>query len=99
SPRIDGAPHLLHHVEVVLREHARHRIALVSADAVLAGDRSASLDAVCEDLARDRFGERRLPGNAFVVADERVQIAITRVKDVADAKPRSLIELTDATQH
>ena len=83
--RIDRVAHLLHHVEVVVGEHPRHVVLLVGADAVLAGDRAAGLDAVGEDLARDLLGQRRLPGNPLVVADQRVQVAVAGVEDVADA--------------
>ena len=38
-------------------EHARHVVALVGADAVLAGDRAAGLDAVGQDLAGDFLGQ------------------------------------------
>ncbi len=81
------------------REHLRHVGLLVGAHAVLAGDRAARLDAVVQDLGRDRLGVLGLAGNRGVVADQRVQVAVAGVKDVADAQPRALREIADAPQH
>ena len=71
---------------------SRHVRLLVGADAVLAGDRAAGLDAVRQDLRRDLLGVLRLARDRLVVADERVQVAVARVKDVADAQARSRFE-------
>src|SRR6185436_9899013 len=81
---IDRVAHLLHHVEIVLREHARHVIALVGTNAVFTGDRSTGFDAIGQDLPRHFFGQRGLSWYALVVADQRVQVAITGVEHVAD---------------
>ena len=93
--RVDRVAQLLHHVEVIVGEHARHVVLLVRADAVLAGDRAAGFDAVCEDLAGHFFRQRRLPRNPLVVADQRVEVAIAGVEDVADGQSRSLAERGD----
>ena len=50
----------LHRLEVVLAEHQRHRARLVGADAVLAGDRAARVDARLEDLLGQLLGALRL---------------------------------------
>ena len=49
SGRIERAPQALHRLEVVLGEEQRHRARLVRADAVLARDRAARVDARDED--------------------------------------------------
>ena len=90
--RIERAAHQLHRVEIGRRKHLRHRRRLVGADAVLARDRPAGLDAVRQDLRGDLFRELALPGNSLVVADERMKIAVAGVKHVADAQPRALFE-------
>ena len=89
----------LHHREVVLAEHQRHRARLVGADAVLAGDRAARVDARLEDPARELLGARGLALDAAVVEDERMQVAVAGVEDVADAQPVLARELVDAAQH
>ena len=50
---IERRPDSQHHTEVVGREHRRHVLRLVGADAVLAGERTAGLDAIRQDLRRD----------------------------------------------
>ena len=89
--RIEGAAHALHQRQVVVGEHPRHVLRLVGADAVLAGDRSAGLDAVGQDLGGHRLGPLRLPRDLLVVADQRVQVAVAGVEHVADAQPRALL--------
>ena len=93
------APDALHQREIVRREHRRHVLRLVRADAVLAGQRAARLDAVGEDLRGDLGRLVRLARNPLVVTDQRMQIAVAGVKDVADAKPRGPLERADARQH
>src|SRR5262245_48834784 len=63
--RIEGAPYGKHDVQIVVREHLRHVVGFVRADAVLAGERSARVDAVLEDLGSHLRGEVGLAGNAL----------------------------------
>src|SRR5688572_14442078 len=83
---IDRVAQLLHHVEIVGGKHPRHVVLLVRADAMLTGNRPAGLDTVLQNLSGDLLGERRLPRNALVVADQRMQIAVAGVEDIADAQ-------------
>ena len=80
--RVEGAADQLHRVEVVVGVHPRHVRRLVHADAVLAGDRAAVLDAQVEDRAADLLG--RLAGALDGVVEEhqRVQVAVAGVEDV-----------------
>src|SRR5207244_3087363 len=64
---IEGAPHALHGVEVGLGEHHGHEGFLLFADAVLAGDRAAGLDAQLEDAERQPFGPALLALDPTVV--------------------------------
>jgi hypothetical protein len=86
--RIEGAfdPHLL--VEVGLAEHFRHQVALLHADAVLAGQHAADLDAKAQDIGAKTFGLLQFARHVGVVEDQRMQIAVAGVKDVGDAAVR-----------
>src|SRR3984893_18182808 len=95
-PRIEGRTDALHDVEIIGREHPRHVRRLVGADAMLAGDRPSGIDAVRQDLAGHFRRPIRLTGNALVVVDEGMEVAVAGVKDVANPQPRSRLELTDA---
>ena len=85
---VEGAAHQLHGVQVLVGEHARHVLRLVHADAVLAGDRAAVLDAEVEDGAADALG--RLAGTLDLVVEEhqRVQVAVAGVEDVGHPHAR-----------
>src|SRR5437879_13043636 len=54
--RVEGAFQTLLLVEVDLAEHFRHQIALLDADAVLAGEHAAELDAGAQDVGAEGFG-------------------------------------------
>ena len=67
---------------------------------MLAGDRAAERDAEVEDLAARRSAARSAsPGIALVVEDERVQVAVAGVEDVADAHAVLDCQLADPPQH
>ena len=83
--RVERAAEPLEDVEVALGEHARHRARLVHADAVLAGQRAARVEAGVEDRLRELARPLGLAG-VRVVEDERVEVAVARVEDVADAE-------------
>src|SRR3954465_11362691 len=53
--RIECPPEPLHHFEIGLAEHQRHRARLVGTDAVLPCDRAARVDARFEDAVRELF--------------------------------------------
>src|SRR3954468_21917770 len=96
---IERAAQLLERREIRLVEHLRHVALLVDADPVLAGDRAAGLHAGEHDLAREllrAFGRARL---VAVVADERVQVAVPGVEDVAHLETVLAGEGVDAVEH
>ncbi len=66
-----------------LNAHLRQ---LFDADAMLAGDRSADGDAQLEDRGAERLGALRLARLVGVVQDERMEVAVARVKDVGAAQ-------------
>src|SRR5436190_17314192 len=84
---IEGAPHALHRFEVVFAEHLRHVGLLVGADAVLPGNRATGVDAVLQDLRGHGFSALGLTGYRFVVANQRVQVAVAGMKDIANRQP------------
>src|SRR5215210_2876837 len=97
--RVERATQPLEGVEIGLVEHLRHVLLLVHADAVLARDRAAGVQARVEDLARQLLGPLGLSVVAAVVTDQRVQVAVARVEDVGDDHPVLLSERLDALEH
>src|SRR5690348_13716461 len=85
TARVERRTDALHHLEVDLGEHQRHRAGLVRADAVLAGDRAPGLDACLEDSRCELLRAGGLACDAAVVEHERVEVAVARMEDVADA--------------
>ena len=81
---VERAAQPLERVEVGLGEHLRHVLLLVDADAVLAGDRAAGVQAGVEDQPGQLLGLLGLALDRAVVADERVQVAVAGVEDVGD---------------
>src|SRR3954465_12328490 len=96
---IEGAAQLLERREIGLVEHLRHVALLVDADAVLAGDRAPRLDAREHDLPGQLLGALRLARCVAVVADERMEVAVAGVEDVADLHPVLAGQLVDAVEH
>ncbi len=66
----------------VLAELDAHLVDLLDADAVLAGDGAADLDAQLQDLAAELLGPLQLARVVGVVEDQRVQVAVAGVEHV-----------------
>ena len=96
--RVERAFQPLLLVEVDLRKHFRHQIALLDADAVLAGQHAAELDAAAQDVGAKSLGAVHLAGLVGVVEDQRMQIAVAGVKHVGDAQIVFGREVADARQ-
>ncbi len=60
--RIEGAFQALLLVEIDLGKHFRHQVALLDADAMLAGEHAAELDAAAQDVGAESFRPLHLPG-------------------------------------
>ena len=75
----------LHAARCPRRRTSRQEVALLEADAVLAGDRPAERDAQPQDVGGQRFGALERAGLAAVEEDERVQVAVAGVEHVGDA--------------
>ena len=73
-------------VEVDLREHDRHEVAFLDADAMLTGQHAADLDAQPQDIGAEFLGALELAGRIRIVENERMQVAVAGVEDVGDAQ-------------
>ncbi len=86
--RVERAPDQLHGVQVIGVEHLRHVAGLVDADAVLAGDRAAVVQAGVQDRAGQFLGRGRLGGRGVVVEHQRVQVPVAGVEHVGHPDAR-----------
>ena len=93
--RVEGAFQPLLLVEVDLAEHFGHQVALLDADAVLAGQDAAKLDAAAQNIGAEGLGPLHL---ARLVGNQGMQIAVAGVKHVGDAEIVFLREVADARQ-
>src|SRR5262245_3051524 len=98
-PRIEGRTHALHRVEILGREHLGHRVSLVGADTVFTGDRASGFNAVGEDFVGHFHGAVGLPRHTLVITNQGMEVAVARVKDVANAEPRPSFEIPNTTEH
>src|SRR3546814_15021439 len=80
-------------LQVGLAEHRAHEIALLDADAMLAGQHAADLDAELQDVGAEVLRLLQLARLVGVVEDERMQVAVAGVKDVGDAQAVERAEL------
>src|SRR5215831_3921011 len=71
---VEGAFEALLLVEIRLREHNRHKVALFNPDAVLAGEHPTDLDAQFEDVGSESLGTLQFARLIGVVENERMQI-------------------------
>jgi hypothetical protein len=85
-----------HRREIAFVEHEWKRLALLGSDAVFARDRSAEFDARGEDVVARMRHRFELPGNAAVEEQQRMQVAVARMKDVADLQAAGAGDLLDA---
>src|SRR5262245_26822698 len=87
-----------HRREVSLGEDPRHEVTLLETDAVFAGNRAPHLHARAHDLGPRRQHPLFLPRLPGIVEDVRMEVAVTRVEDVADAKGVRVGDSLDAPQ-
>src|SRR5215472_12238259 len=99
AARVESLAKLMHEGEVRLAEDERHVVHLLEPDAVLARDGAADLGADLEDLAARLDHARFLAGDARIVEDVRVQVAVAGVEDVANAKAMRCRDLVHPRQH
>ena len=83
---IEGAFHAHLLVEVDLGELHAHQVALLDADAVLAGQHAADPHAEPQDIGAEFLGAVQLVGIVGVEQDQRMQVAVAGMEDVDDAQ-------------
>ena len=66
--------------QIRVREHRRHQIALLHADAVFAGQDAADFDAQFQDRRAECFCTRKLARFHHVEDDERMQVSVAGVE-------------------
>src|SRR3954470_12606323 len=83
--RIEGAfqPDLL--IEIELGKHLRHEVPLLDADAMLAGEHAADFHAEPQNVGTEMLGPFELTRLVGIVEHQRVQVAVSGMKDIGDA--------------
>jgi hypothetical protein len=82
--RIERGANASHQGEIVGRKHQLHQFILFHADAVLARERASDIHAVPHNFSACRDNAFELLRVALVKQNERVKIAVTCMKNVAD---------------
>ncbi len=96
--RVEGVAHAAHHVEIGFAEEQRHQAIFFHADAVFAGDRAAHFDAELNDFVGGGDDAAELRFVARVEKNQRVQVAVARVKNIADLEAVLHADFIDAAQ-
>ena len=76
----------LHRFEIGVGVHVRHAALLFASDAVLPGDGAAGFDADVEDAHGEADGAFFFAGIIGAIEDDWVEVAVTGVKDIRNAK-------------
>ncbi len=82
-----------------LRELHAHRVDLLDADAMLAGDGAADLHAQLQDLGAEMLGAVEFAGLVGVEQDQRMQVAVAGMEHVGAAQAVLDLHVGDAQQH
>src|SRR6185295_15993997 len=97
--RVEDLSQKPHRVEIVGAELPGHEIDFLDTNAVLAGDTAAEFDASREDFVPGGQRAADLAGVAFIVEDQRVEIAVAGVEDVRDAQAVAAAAIGDKAHH
>ena len=95
---IEGVVDAAHEVEVCVGEKERHEFALFHADAVLAGEAAADFDAITDDFSGGFQSALELLVVAKIVENDRVEIAVAGVEDVANAEAELVADFLDVAE-
>jgi hypothetical protein len=83
---IERALHGREGIGLIARELHAHPVDFLDADAMLAGDRAADLDAQLENRRTESLGALGDAGLVGVEQDQRVQIAVAGVENIETAQ-------------
>src|SRR6516164_6136356 len=97
--RIERALDVLKALELAWRELHAHVAELLYTDAVLAGDRTARLDAKLQYLRAKSLRFLLVARMIGIVEDEGMEIAVASVENVHAAQPELLRQLGDSREH
>ncbi len=81
---VEGTFHAKLLIEIRLREHRRHEIALLDTHAVFAGEHAADLDAEAKNVVAEIFRALEFAFLVRIIKNERMQIAVASMKYVRD---------------
>ena len=95
---VEGALERVHLLALLDAELHAHRAQLLDTDAVLSGDGAAERDAGFQDLGAEELAAVQLVGVVGVEEDQRVQVAVAGVEDVAAAQCVLLLHLGNRQQ-
>src|SRR6185312_14128227 len=97
--RIEGALESLLLLQIRRLKLHLHQIALLHANAMLAGQHATHLDAKREDIGTEALGPFELIVATGVVENQRMQVAVAGVKDVGDRQAIGLSHLADTAEY
>src|SRR5262249_14917798 len=83
---VEGAFESLLLIEIGFRKHRRHQVALLDADAVLAGQYATHFDTQPQNIGAELLGPLELARLVGIIENERMQIAVAGVEHVGAAQ-------------
>src|SRR5215218_3006643 len=85
-------------IKVDLAEHLGHQVPLLDTDAVFPREYAPKLDTDPQNIGAERLGSLHFPCLVRIVKDQRMQVAVARMKDVGYPQIVFSREITDARQ-
>jgi hypothetical protein len=95
---IESVMDAAHESEIGVGKDERHKLAFFHADAVLAGESAADLDAIADDFVGGGDGSLEMRGIAGIVKNDGVEIAVAGMKDVADLESVGFSDFRNAAK-
>src|SRR5204862_4267373 len=95
--RIEDPAQGPHGIEIILCELLLHEINLFDTNAVLAGNAAAEFNAFFQNVLARREGLRHLVRLAFIIKNQRMNIAVAGMKDIRDAQTKFLARALNET--
>ena len=86
-PGIKGAFQPLLLFQVILSELNGHEVTLFHTDTMFTGQHTTHFNAAAQDIGTKILGAFQLTRDIGIKQDQRVQIAITRMKHISDPQP------------